>query len=40
MAEDLHHLITSASQPDRPIIFVGTELGSLVARFYTQIYQE
>ena len=40
MTEDLHYLITKASQPDRPIMFVGTEIGSIIARFYTQIYQE
>ncbi len=40
MAEDLHHLITSASQPERPIMFISSELGSLISRFYTQIYSE
>lgn len=40
MAEDLRRLISSSSQQERPIMFVGSELGALIARFYTQIYHE
>ena len=40
MVEDLRRLITSSSQQDRPIMFVGSEFGSMIARFYTQIYDE
>lgn len=40
MVEDLRRLLTSSSQQERPLMFVGSELGSMIARFYTQIYQE
>lgn len=40
MAEDLRRLLTSSSQQERPLMFVGSELGAMIARFYTQIYQE
>ncbi|CAF0829974.1 unnamed protein product [Brachionus calyciflorus] len=40
MVEDLRRLVSSASHQDRPLMFVGSELGSMVARFYTQIYQD
>ena len=40
MAEDLRRLISSSSEQQRPIIFIGAELGAMIARFYTQIYQE
>lgn len=40
MAEDLHRLITTSSQQERPLMFIGSELGAMIARFYTQIYQE
>lgn len=40
MVEDLRRLISSASQQERPIMFVGSELGAMIARFYTQIYHE
>lgn len=40
MAEDLHHLITTSSQLERPLMFVGSELGAMIARFYAQIYQD
>lgn len=38
MAEDLHRLISSSSQQPRPLILVGAELGSLIAQFYTHLY--
>ncbi|GFR77914.1 alpha/beta hydrolase domain-containing protein 14A, partial [Elysia marginata] len=38
MAEDLHTLISSSSEQPRPLILVGAELGSLVAQFYTHLY--
>jgi hypothetical protein len=40
MAEDLHRLISSSSQQERPLMFIGSELGAMIARFYTQIYHE
>lgn len=39
MSEDLHRLITATSQQARPLIFVGADLGAIVARFYTQMYE-
>lgn len=39
MVEDLRRLITSASSQERPIMFIGFELGSMISRFYTQIYE-
>ncbi|GFO01750.1 alpha/beta hydrolase domain-containing protein 14a [Plakobranchus ocellatus] len=39
MAEDLHRLISSSSQQPLPLILVGAELGSLVAQFYSHIYE-
>jgi len=38
MVEDLRRLISTSSQQERPLIFVGAELGTMIARFYTQIY--
>ncbi|XP_071942473.1 uncharacterized protein [Antedon mediterranea] len=39
MADDLHQLLTVSSDQPQPFIFVGSELGSLIARFYTQLYE-
>jgi len=39
MVDDLHTLTTYSSQQPRPFLFVAAELGSLVARFYTQVYE-
>ncbi|XP_033125741.1 uncharacterized protein LOC117123821 [Anneissia japonica] len=39
MVDDLHQLLTVSSDQPKPFIFVGSELGSLVARFYTQLYE-
>lgn len=38
MADDLHRLITYSSSQQRPLVLVGSELGALVARFYTNMY--
>ena len=39
MSEDLHRLVTATSEQPRPLIFVAADLGALVARFYTQMYE-
>ena len=39
MVDDLHTLLTYSSQQPRPFLFVTAEIGSLVARFYTQLYE-
>ncbi|ELU06107.1 hypothetical protein CAPTEDRAFT_181535 [Capitella teleta] len=39
MADDLHCLITYSSSQEKPLILVGAELGAVVSRFYTQIYE-
>jgi len=39
MVDDLHTLMTYSSQQPRPFLFVAAEIGSLVARFYTQVYE-
>jgi len=39
MVDDLHTLVTYSSQQPRPFLFVTAEIGSLVARFYTQVYE-
>ncbi len=39
MADDLHKLVTYSSQQERPFILVGSEIGALIARFYTQLYE-
>jgi len=39
MVDDLHALVTYSSQQPRPFLFVAAETGSLVARFYTQVYE-
>ena len=39
MADDLHKLVTHSSQQDRPFIMVGSEVGAMIARFYTQLYE-
>lgn len=40
MVEDLKRLISSSSEQERPLMLIGSELGSLITRFYTQIYEE
>ncbi len=39
MVDDLHRLVTQSSSQPRPFILVGSELGALVARFYTQSFE-
>ena len=39
MSEDLNRLVTLASQQPKPFILVGADLGAIVARFYTQMYE-
>ena len=40
MTDDVHTLITYRThQVDKPFIYVGAELGALVARFYANIYE-
>ena len=39
MVEDLRRLITSSSDQERPLMFIGSELGSMIARFYAQLYE-
>ncbi|XP_060062563.1 uncharacterized protein LOC132543120 [Ylistrum balloti] len=39
MADDLNHLLTVSSQEPQPFIFVGAELGALVAQFYSQMFE-
>ena len=38
MVEDLRRLITTSSDQERPLMFIGAEMGAMVSRFYTQIY--
>ena len=38
MADDIHRLVTLSSSQPRPLVYVGSELGALVARFYTNMY--
>ena len=40
MVEDLRRLLNSASSQEKPFMFVGSDLGALIARFYAQIYDE
>ncbi|XP_022092786.1 uncharacterized protein LOC110980430 isoform X2 [Acanthaster planci] len=39
MAEDLYHLLRFSSDQPLPFILVGSEIGSLNARFFTQMYE-
>ncbi|XP_067142436.1 uncharacterized protein [Centruroides vittatus] len=39
MVDDLHHLVTVSKPLPRPFILVGSELGALNVRFYTQLYE-
>ena len=39
MADDLYRLLRYSSQQEKPFIMVGSEMGALVARFYTTIYE-
>ena len=39
MSEDLNRLVTLTSQQPKPFIFVGADLGALISRFYTQMYE-
>ena len=38
MVEDFHRLFTLSSDQPRPFILVGSELGAVNARFYTQLF--
>ena len=40
MVDDLHRLITSSSNLGRPLMLVGSDMGAMIARFYTQLYSE
>jgi len=40
MVEDLRRLITTSSDQERPLMFIGAEMGTLISRFYTQIYHK
>ncbi len=39
MVEDLYHLLQVSSDQPQPFIMVGSELGSINARFFTQMYE-
>ena len=39
MSEDLSRLVTATSQQPKPFILVGTDLGAIVSRFYTQMHE-
>ena len=39
MADDLHKLVTFSSQQERPFIMIGSKVGAMIARFYTQLYE-
>lgn len=39
MVEDFHRLFTLSSDQPKPFILVGAELGSVNARFYTQMFE-
>ncbi len=39
MVDDFRRLTSYSSQLEKPFILVGAELGALVARFYTQVYE-
>lgn len=39
MSEDINRLVTATSQQPKPFIFVGADLGALISRFYTQMYE-
>lgn len=39
MVDDLHQLITRSSDQPKPFLFVGAELGSLLAQFYTRLFE-
>lgn len=38
MVDDLHYLITNSKPLLRPFILVGSEIGSLIARYYAHLY--
>ena len=40
MSDDLHRLITAATSQPKPYIIVASEMSTLVARFYAQLYQK
>ena len=37
-ADDLHRALTAAVGDGSPVLLVGVEYSSMVARFYTQVY--
>ena len=40
MVDDLHRLINFASNQPKPLLLVGVDYSTFVARFYTQIYEQ
>jgi pimeloyl-ACP methyl ester carboxylesterase len=40
MTDDFHRLFTGSSSQPKPFILVGSELGAVNARFYTQLFED
>ena len=40
MVDDLQRLINFASNQPKPLLLVGVDYSTFVARFYTQIYEQ
>ena len=40
MVEDLHRLLTVASNQPKPFLLVGLDFMTLVTRFYAQLYEQ
>ena len=38
MVDDVHSLLSQASDQKKPFIYVGSELGATIGRFYAQLY--
>lgn len=40
MVDDLHRLVNFASDQPKPLLLVGVDYSTFVARFYTQLYEQ
>ena len=40
MVDDLHRLLNYASDQPKPLLLVGVDYSTFIARFYTQLYEQ
>ena len=40
MVDDLHRLLNYASDQPKPLLLIGVDYSTFIARFYTQLYEQ